>query len=268
MMAAHLVFTIFAPLGAWGSPSPSSGNAAHKATETVPTKSALTGLLGAALGWPRDRLGLLAESLYVAVRVDVAARPQPAADYHTVRKGAPPSGRDRWTRFDELRGELAGTHGGGAMLSRREYLSEGLWTACVRCRPEAPISEDAMASALRAPVYSLYAGRKAFPLGLPPDPEVVEAPGPVAALGAYGTVDRRRPDLAAWLGRSDGGEPETLRVCADHDFPGLEDIGIVDRWLERRDLPHPVVLADGRVERRFQVRREVHLSVPREAACS
>ena len=46
----HLVFTVMAPLGAWGSPSRSAANAAYKPTELDPSRSAVIGILGAALG--------------------------------------------------------------------------------------------------------------------------------------------------------------------------------------------------------------------------
>lgn len=264
-MAEHLVFTIFAPLGAWGTPSPSSGNAAYKASETVPTKSAVVGLLGAALGWPRERLGELAAALHVAVRLDRQPLHQPAPDYHTVRKGQRPRGRERWSRFDELRDDLTRTASGGAMLSRREYLAEGLWTVAVHCASGQVVTAADLAAALRSPVYPMYAGRKAFSLGLPPDPEVIEADGPVAALAAYGSLTRRRPALTRWLAAPADPAPE-VGLCCDADYPGLERPA--ERWLERRDMPRPVRLEDGRVERRFAVRTEAHLSIPGEPPCT
>lgn len=262
-MTVHLVFTVFGPLGAWGTPSPASGNAAYKATDTVPTKSALIGLLGAALGWPRERLGELAVGLSIAVRLDHPPAPQPAHDYHTVRKGQRPKGRDRWTRFEELRGDLAGTDSSGAMLSSREFLSEGLWMVAVHCGPGAAVSATDFDAALRAPVHPLYIGRKAFPLGLPPDPEVVEAEGPVGAFAAYGYLLKRRPDLARWWSSP---QHSLVGICCDADYPGLEEAP--DRWVERRDLPHPVRLEDGRVERRFKMRSEAQLSVQGEVPCT
>ncbi|CCG07916.1 CRISPR-associated protein Cas5 [Pararhodospirillum photometricum] len=276
-MASHLVFTLLAPLGAWGSPTLSSSNAAYKATDTAPSKSAVVGILGAALGWERGRLGPLAAGLLLAVRVDHEPVVQPAPDFHTVRKGtrppdrspmsrsvrkgARPPGRSPMSRFDELRADLAGGESGGALLSRREILAEGLWTVVVRLRADGDAGVDlpGLAAALRAPVFPLYAGRKAFGLGLPPDPALVEASGPLAALAAYGGVASRHPALASWLAFREEKRSE-CRFLSDPDFPGLD--GAVARLVERRDH---LVVPEGAVDqggRRFAVRSEAQGVMP------
>lgn len=260
-MASHLVFTLLAPLGAWGSPTLSSSNAAYKATDTAPSKSAVVGILGAALGWQRGRLGPLAAGLLLAVRVDHEPVVQPAPDFHTVRKGTRPPDQSPMSRFDELRADLAGGESGGALLSRREILAEGLWTVVVRLRTDGDVGVDLpeLAAALRAPVFPLYAGRKAFGLGLPPDPALVEASGPLAALAAYGGVASRHPALAPWLDfwRE---RPPLCRFLSDPDFPGLD--GSVARLVERRDH---LVVPEGAVDqggRRFAVRSEAQGVMP------
>ena len=263
-MGRHLVFSLCAPLGAWGTASPSSGNAAYKATDLVPGKSAVIGLLGAALGWPRDRLGELASGLTLAVRIDVSPVPQPAPDYHTVRKGQPPKGRERWSRFDELRSVLTGRDDDGAMLSRREFLAEGLWTVALHpadgIAVEAAVTVETLAEALRRPVFPLCAGRKAFTLGLPPDPAVIEADGPMEAVAAYGWPWTRRPAMSDLLDGLHRRMVLPLRLHADADYPGLSQSA--ERWIERRDVPVPMTLESGHNERRFRSRRELHLFCP------
>jgi hypothetical protein len=59
-------------------------------------------------------------------------------------------------------------------------------------------------------------------LGLPPDPEIIEAPGPVEALDSYGWPWTRHPQLREHLGRIaaaiEGAPGFELRY--DLDYPG------------------------------------------------
>ena len=257
----HLVFTLAAPYGAWGSASLSSATTAHKATELDPSKSALTGLLGAALGFARPRLGELAKHLRVAVWVLARPERDPAPDYHTITRADPPSGREHWGRFEELRSHLAGGEAKGSLISRREYWSGGLWTAAVWSdHPEA--GPGRLAEALAAPRWPLYAGRKSCTLGLPPDPEVIAAAGPVAALRAYGRPEERHPALAPLLkrltARTDGGG----ELLFDPDYPGAPPPNRHLRILRRLDRCDPLELAEGRVYPRYHERAEARMPFP------
>jgi len=258
-VTAFLVFTVCAPHGAWGSASQSSATTAYKGTEIDPSKSALIGLIGAAMGLERARLGELGAALGVSVRV--AARPTRdlKPDFHTVTRGVPPPGLETWSRFEETRGHLAGTVNAGSMLSRREYWTAGLWIVAVE-RRGGVWSLEAPADALAHPRWSLHAGRKACPLGLPPDPEIVEADGPRAALAAYGLPWDRRPDLAAVLGRLMKAALDTEGELLLDGDPGPERAarGYV-RLERRRDVPDPMVSAGGRVTPRFGERTQARL---------
>jgi CRISPR-associated Cas5-like protein len=103
-VSRHLVFTLYAPFGAFGLDSQSAPNQARKPTWLEPSKSAVVGLLGAALGTERARLGDLGDRLRLAVRVGLALTREAGADYHTITKASPPPGRDRWSRYEELKG--------------------------------------------------------------------------------------------------------------------------------------------------------------------
>jgi CRISPR system Cascade subunit CasD len=50
MMSRYLLFQLYAPLVSWGAPA--VGEVRH--TDTIPTRSALLGILAAALGISRD----------------------------------------------------------------------------------------------------------------------------------------------------------------------------------------------------------------------
>ena len=241
MTAPHLVFTLYAAHGAWGSATLSSANTAWRATELTPGLSHVTGLLGAALGWRRERLGELAEGLHYAVLEVVTPRHDAVPDYHTVTPPAPPR-RDEergWTRWEELRPAMSGA-GSGSALSWREYWTHGLWLVVLRAREGGQPGLDALEAALRRPCHPMFAGRKGCPLGLLPDPEIVLAPGPAEAAWIYGRSYLRRRLWLQWgADRVPEGRTRRLRahpavLFADQDFPGRPRHR---RLLQRRDRP-------------------------------
>jgi CRISPR system Cascade subunit CasD len=262
----HLVFTLYAPYGAWGAASASSATTAYKATELEPSRSAVIGLLGAALGRERARLPELDRALFVAVREVLAPRRDPKPDYHTVTPARRPNGRERWTRFEELRPHLAGNDKqGGSILSRREYWTNGLWTVALARSPAEGPSLKTLAEALSRPVWLLYGGRKACGLGLPPDPEVIAAHGPVEALAAYGLPWTRRPALAAILAPlADAVRTQTGfgRLLYDAAYPGAPDPPL--RTVARRDRTDHLLQPSGRLFRRYLTRIQAELPWPGE----
>lgn len=231
MSLPQLVFTLHAPHGAWGAATLSAANTAWRATELAPGLSHVVGLLGAALGWPRERLGALAEGLHLAVREVIAPVRDPAPDYHTITPPTPPPVRVKrgWTRWEELRPALGAA--GGSVLSWREYWTGGLWLVALHARADAEPGLDALAAALAEPCHPLFAGRRACPLGLPPDPELVREPGPAEAFARYRLPWERHPELRSWIEKATGA---TLLV--DEDYPGRPPHR---RMLERRDRPLP-----------------------------
>lgn len=238
----------------------SSDPTAHKATELDPSKSALIGLLGAALGFERPRLGELARAVRLAVRVLARPERDPAPDYHTITRADPPPGRERWSRFEELRSHLAGAEARGSLISRREYWACGLWTVAAHSEhPEA--GPEALAAALRAPRWTLYAGRKACALGLPPDPQVIEAPGPVEALGVYGCPSTRHPALKDAIPALFAA-PGAGDLLFEPDYPGAPPRGDHVRTVRRLDQCDPLALPGGRIYQRFQERAEAQMPFP------
>lgn len=264
MTIPQLVFTLCAPYGAWGAASQSSATTAYKATELDPPKSALIGLLGAALGLERARLGELAQMLWVAVRVGVRPQRDPKPDYHTISRPEPPKDRSRWSRFEEMRTALGGRSTTGAMLSRREYWSGGLWTVAVAPKPDSPWSAQHLCAALRTPRWVLYAGRKACTLGLPPDPILYEdAAGPEVALNDY-RWPWERPGLTESLvflrqqHQRQYPPPNAGELLFDGDYPGAPQPNTARDLREhrRRDHPDPLARGNGDIYQRFQERTE------------
>lgn len=198
-----LVFTLAAPMMAFGEIAVDE----RRGTAPRPTRSAVLGLLAAALGLERSdpRQQALANGYDMAVRIDRPGRL--LADYHTVQ--VPPSsainraerqdGRRPATRAEEL-----AVGGLGTKLTRRDYLTDAAFTVLIAARDAAPVPLVELAAALERPHWRLSAGRRSCPLGLPPAPRVVEADTVVAALSAYDGAEDEVPGRAAlrWLFRS------------------------------------------------------------------
>jgi CRISPR system Cascade subunit CasD len=280
----HLVFTIMAPLGAWGSPGGTAANAAVKTTDLSPTRSAIVGLLAACLGAGRAAQARLAERVMVAVRTDVTPVRDPLLDYHTITRGKAPDHGGSWTRFEEVREAARSSAHKGAILSRRESFSGGLWTVAVAINPASggddaddigSVTLAALAAAMKVPVYMPYIGRRCYPLGLPFDPDVLDADGPVQAMTAYGLPWTRgsagmefakrwlKPILDAW-GRAEGRH----QLAWDAGYPGAPAVAV--RTVERRDDPAHVLQPNGLLVRTFNVRNEHQAMVvwQRETPCS
>jgi CRISPR system Cascade subunit CasD len=177
-MRSFLLFRLYGPWASWGEIA--VGEVRPSALQ--PTRSALLGLFGAALGLRReDESGLaaLAHTLRFAVFVERAG--VPAMDYQTTQAMPPRRGRTTLTRADQF---LERRHRLETILSRRDYRCDALYDVAAwhegSDEPALPLAR--LAAALRRPVFTLYLGRKSCPLALPLGPRVVEAENARAAL--------------------------------------------------------------------------------------
>lgn len=175
----YLVFRLYGPMASWGEIA--VGEARH--TANYPSKSAISGLLAAALGIERGedaRHQAIADQYHQAVKLLGAG--QLLKDYHTAQ--APDSvGKFRYrTRRDEL---VVGKDRLGTVLSSREYRTDAHALVCLRAMASAPYTLDALRAALREPLFHLYLGRKSCPLAAPLDPQLIEADSFKAALDGY-----------------------------------------------------------------------------------
>lgn len=201
-----------------------------------PAKSAIVGLLGAALGILRSedgRLRALAEGYGLAVRMD---RPGTfLEDYHTVQTSPARRGRRPATRRDEL---AAG--GLETLVSRREYRSDASATVVLWARERAPETLARLAEALRRPRFVLWFGRKSCPLSRPPAPRVFEARTLAEAFARFdGCEEEASREMPRRTARHRNMEREDRRaIHADPDCRGWigEDLRIA-ATVTRRDLP-------------------------------
>ena len=162
-----LVFTLYAPMGSFGEIAVGE----RRMSWARPGRSAILGLVAAAQGIERtdeEAHQRLESGLYYAVRTDAPGRP--LIDFHTVQTPTARKARGFATRLWELKSDELNT-----VLSDREWRADACFTVVLWRRPDSALDLDAMASALRNPRFVLYVGRKSAPLGLPLNPETIDA---------------------------------------------------------------------------------------------
>jgi CRISPR system Cascade subunit CasD len=175
-MREFLLFRLYGPLASWGEVAVGE----VRPSELTPSRSALLGLVAAALGLRRsdeEAQRQLTEVLHFAVRTDWGGAP--LRDYHTVQTGRAGRKETFFTRRDELRAARVDT-----LVSQRYYRVEGAWTVVAWLRSADRWTLENLAAALRQPVFVPYLGRKSCPLAWPLEPKVVTAASVVAALEA------------------------------------------------------------------------------------
>jgi CRISPR system Cascade subunit CasD len=244
-MTEYLIFQLYGPMAAWGDIAVGEIRPSY----THPSKSAVLGLIAAALGIKRDQEEEHRKLSYAYGFAVLVKNPGiPLSDYHTAQVPSSGTGRNRRifaTRRDEIitlpKEEL------NTILSRRTYRVDSFYAVALWKRADAPYDLKDIATKLITPFYTLYLGRKSCPLALPLEPQVVESNtlreafskvrfADIEELQWLPTVDK--PDLYWEEGAKSGIEPQ-------HIF-------------ERRDIP------SSRKRWQFDVRREHHASYPEE----
>ncbi|ARU04405.1 type I-E CRISPR-associated protein Cas5/CasD [Comamonas serinivorans] len=178
---AFLVFQLQAPLAAWGEPA--VGEA--RGTAATPSHSAIVGLLGAALGVDRtDEAGHAALRDGYGVAVALLRSGSLLRDYHTaqVPGRAALKGRPQFTRRQEMAVPKQDLN---TILSTRDYRQNAACLVALQAMVPTAMPLEALASALRAPRFVLYLGRRACPPAAPLWPQVVEAASAHAAFNQY-----------------------------------------------------------------------------------
>jgi CRISPR system Cascade subunit CasD len=171
-MIDFLAFRLYAPLASWGDVAVGE----YRPSLSYPGRSALLGLLGAALGVRRDQESVLAAmSKAYGVAVAVYRSGTLLRDYHTSQV---PSAKDlkkrpQRTRGDELavpKSEL------NTILSTRDYRQDALSVVLMWIKAEpAPHTLNGLRAALLQPRFTLYLGRKSCPPACPLQPQIVRA---------------------------------------------------------------------------------------------
>lgn len=217
-MADYLVFHLYGPMASWGDIAVGE----YRPSFAHPSKSAIVGLLAAALGIRRDeeeRQKNFAEACSFAVRVD--AMGNLLRDYHTIQVPSSGTGRNRRT-FHTRKAELAESDL-NTILSSRDYRCDAVYTVAITLREDSTCSVKDLADALRKPVFTLYLGRKSCPLAFPLSPLVISAESVKEAMSKapvpeelHGLI-QEQSSLVYWEGEQGGYERE--QVITRRDAP-------------------------------------------------
>lgn len=256
MTRDYLVFRLYGPMCSWGDIAVGE----VRPSTVHPSKSAVLGLIAAALGLKRpdtardatDRSALeaahsaLAQGYGFAVRVDAPG--VPLVDYHTAQVPSAGTGRNR-RQFTTRRDELMAVprHELNTILSRRDYRVDALYTIALWARPGAPYSLVELAAKLHEPAFALYLGRKSCPLALPLSAQVVQADTIVRAM-----ADAVLPLLQGVLRYL---VPQNTARALYWDEDGEAGVA-VEHTFTRRDAVH------SRRRWQFQPRSERHAALP------
>ncbi len=252
-----LLFQIYAPLVSWGEIA--VGGERHSSRH--PSKSAIIGLVSAALGIKRDeeeRLDELTRALGVAVQLHSGG--SVLADFHTTQVPKKENKVVHFTRKAELSADESKI---GTILSRREYRCDALAVVALYVKNDS-FSLKRIQSALQKPAFHLYFGRKSAVPALPLAPLVVSADILKEAFDQYqvkfvSPIDKTSPE---WLQKAFEQYPQkTLFYKQIHYFweEDLQSPGIsVLHSSERYDQPL------SRKRWQFSSRREVMAVLPRE----
>lgn len=176
-MPSYLTFQLYAPLSSWGEPAVGEkrNSAGH------PSKSAVLGLVAAALGFRRqedDPHLALQDGLGFGVKL--VGEGFPTADYHTTQS-AEKQMPYMHKRKDEMRA-LSKT-----WLSSRLYRQDALSVIALWSKEETDQRLHEVKAAMERPCFCLYLGRKSCPLALPLQPQVKECESLKIALDSYPT---------------------------------------------------------------------------------
>ena len=150
----------------------------HRKINHFPTRSAVIGLLGAALGITRDnhqQLYALSKQLKVAVQVNKTG--QKIVDYHTVQNFRSPMGKIQK----------------GTKPTYREYWCDSEHSFAITADDE---TIEVLCSKVKSPVFTLFQGRKSCPLTRPLFDSVVENDNPANALKESGSLGQIFSDVS------------------------------------------------------------------------
>lgn len=165
-MANYLVFTLSANIGSMGE------HAGHerRPTKGWPGRSAVLGLVAAALGLRREDIRGLAELDALSIATAIFKEGDPLRDYHTVQTIPTSVVKKPDSRPSALRkaGGRADTR-----ISIRDYRQGLLYGIALWNLPLDRL--ELLLKALLQPTFTLYFGRKSCPLSAPLVPKLVQA---------------------------------------------------------------------------------------------
>ena len=165
-MPKFLILRLQGVMQAWGGHTYED----YRPSCMFPTRSGLTGLLGACLGIERkdkNELIALSESFIYAVRTDRHKfTPQKLTDFHTVLKAR----------------KTDGSENDNPVVSKREYLCDAKFTIALQFSGSDKYTLPLVHTAIKQPKYTPFLGRRSCPIGLPLFDSIVSAENILAGL--------------------------------------------------------------------------------------
>jgi CRISPR system Cascade subunit CasD len=146
-----LLLRLQGPMQSWGYRSRFD----YRDTALEPTRSGVIGLICAAMGIARGEDISSFDAIRMGVRVDEEGRLE--CDYHTA--------------LDVIKADGSGKD---TVQSWRDYLADASFTVGLESSDQELLNK--IAEALQSPTWTLFLGRKAFPLSIPP---LVDCSNPV-----------------------------------------------------------------------------------------
>lgn len=232
-----LVFRIYGPMASWGS----TAVGGVRPSATLPTRSAVLGLMAAAFGICRmedERLSALSNSFGIVVKAE--SEGTLLRDYHTAQ--VPSTDKKALWLHRKAELEYARTTI-NTVLSTRDYRTDGHWVIGIEERLGATFSLEQLAEALKSPAFPLFLGRKSCPLAAPLDPRIVESTQMIDALNS----DQRS---ISFKNRADASlyshfviyqwDVENMGIAADESREDWDQPTSRTRWQFTKRLVHSV----------------------------
>ena len=160
-MSNFLIFQLYGAMASWGDIAVGE----YRPSRRHPSKSAIIGMIGAALGVDRENDALHKElTKRYCIAVSVRAFSELMRDYHTTQ--VPRGNRKYATRRYELAQDNLKT-----ILSQRDYITDAYYLVAIwTLNHTAPYTLHDLQKALQEPKFNLYLGRKSCPLSMPLHP--------------------------------------------------------------------------------------------------
>ena len=190
-MTEFVVFTLVGPMGSFGD----LAGHERRGSGDWPARSAVLGLVGAALGVQRDDSKAQEVLARWRVAVSILSRGAAFRDFHTVQTVPTARIKRPNTRQEALEALEIGDN---PVITRRDYCSDCAFGVALWGGNRLAAIEEALAH----PCFTPYLGRKSCPLAAPMAPQVVEEESPIEALARitvppFLTLDPKRPLLVA-----------------------------------------------------------------------
>lgn len=229
-MKDYLIFRLYGVLSSWGDIAVGDIRPSY----AYPSKSAVIGLLSAALGIKRDESKKLEELFKLSFSVRVDASGMSIEDYHTIQS---PSEQALKTarhnsRLDEILA-IENKKEQGAIQSRRTYMTDSVYTVALSEPDETHINWGKLAedvgglydliNYLQKPRFILYLGRKSCPLCLPLESQIQPASNIKEAF------DKSHFDFDEELSKLNNGQ-KLIRYYSEENYKS-------EMKLSRRDQP-------------------------------